>query len=84
MGEHDFGWALRQLKAGNKMARAGWHGKGIFIELQFPDVHSKMTHPYVFIDTTGLLTDNLAARKNRVPWLPSQTDMLADDWSVVD
>lgn len=79
----NFGQALEALKQGKKVARAGWNGKGIFIELQSPDDHSKMTRPYIFIDTTGLQTDNPAAPKSRVPWLASQTDMLSDDWNIV-
>jgi hypothetical protein len=81
--EMNFGHALEFLKMGHKVARAGWNGKGIFIELQRPDEHSKMTSPYIFIDTTGLKTDNPAAPKSRVPWLASQTDMLAEDWMIV-
>ena len=80
----NFGTALTYLKMGSKVARQGWNGKGIFIELQRPDEHSKMTHPYIFIDTTGLQTENAYAPKSRVPWLASQTDMLADDWVVVE
>jgi hypothetical protein len=80
----NFGQALEALKDGKKAARAGWNGKGIFIELQRPDANSKMTSSYIFIDTTGLQTDNTAAPKSRVPWLASQTDMLADDWAVVE
>ena len=49
----DFGQALWNLKNGNKVRRKGWNGKGIFIELQKPDKYSKMTHPYIFIDSTG-------------------------------
>lgn len=79
-----FGEALRKLKQGKKVARTGWNGKGIFIELQVPDEYSKMTYPYIFIDTTGLKTDNQNAPKNRVPWLASQTDMLSEDWQLVD
>jgi hypothetical protein len=79
----NFGRALEALKEGKKAARKGWNGKGIFIELQRPDAHSKMTHPYIFIDTTGLLTDNPDAPKNRVPWAPSQTDIMAEDWQTV-
>jgi len=79
----DFGQALHALKQGGKVARKGWNGKGIFIELQIPDENSKMTSPYIFIDTTGLQTDNEAAPKSLVPWLASQTDMLADDWTNV-
>ena len=85
MGERgDFGFALQHLKAGCKLRRAGWNGKGIHIELQVPDENSKMSHPYIFIDTTGLQTDNPEAPKNRVPWLASQTDMLAEDWELVN
>lgn len=81
----DFGSAIQALKAGKKVRRRGWNGKGIFLELQRPDEHSKMTHPYIYIyiDTTGLQTDNPDAPKNRVPWLASQTDMLSDDWEIV-
>lgn len=57
-----------------KFARTGWNGKNQSIELQKPDEHSKMTKPYFFINTV----DN-----GRVPWLASQTDLLAEDWYVV-
>ena len=80
----NFGKALESLKAGKRVVRKGWNGKGIFIELQRPDEHSKMTHPYIYIDTLGLQTNNPDAPKDRVPWLASQTDMLAEDWEVVD
>lgn len=79
----DFGAAIAALKSGQRVARKGWNGKGIFIELQRPDAHSKMTSPYIFIDTTGLQTTNPDAPKSRVPWLASQTDMLAEDWETV-
>jgi len=76
----NFGQAIEELKAGRKCHRKGWNGKGIFIELQRPDEHSKMTSPYISINTTGLKTDNEDALKSLVPWLASQTDMLAEDW----
>ncbi len=78
----DFSEALQHLKARERVARSGWD-KGIFIELQVPDVHSKMTSPYIYIDTTGLQTNNPDALKSRVPWLASQTDLLASDWVLV-
>jgi hypothetical protein len=78
-----FGNVIVMLKQGKKAARLGWNGKGIFIELQVPDENSKMTSPYIFIDTTGLQTDNQNAPKSRVPWLASQTDMLAEDWIIL-
>lgn len=80
----NFGGALIALKNGKKVARKCWNGDGIFIELQLPDEFSKMTHPYIFIDTTGLKTDNPNTLKDRVPWLASQTDMLSEDWAVVE
>ena len=43
----NFGEALELLKYGQKLRRRGWNGKGIFIELQRPDLHSKMTRPYI-------------------------------------
>lgn len=75
-----FGEALEILKAGGRVCRRGWNGKGIFIELQRPESGSKMSHPYIYIDTTGLVTDNPDAPKSLVPWLSSQTDMLSEDW----
>ena len=79
----NFGKAIEKLKNGSKVARSGWNGKGIFIELQVPDKNSKMTSPYIYINTTGLQTENKLAPKSLVPWLASQTDMLAEDWVVV-
>lgn len=69
----DFGLALAALRAGKAVARAGWNGKGMWLRLQVPDEHSKMTLPYIFMRT---------ADNQRVPWLASQTDMLAMDWMV--
>ena len=80
---NDFGWAIEQLKAGKQVYRAGWNGEGIFLELQVPDAHSKMSAPYIYIDTTGLASDNPHAPKVLVPWLASQTDMLAEDWLLI-
>lgn len=79
----DFGGAIKLLKAGKRLARKGWNGKGIYLELQKPDACSKMTLPYIYIVTNGLVTDNPDAPKGVVPWLASQTDMLAEDWYVV-
>lgn len=79
----NFGEALLELQSGHKVIRSGWNGRGIFIALQSPDENSKMTSPYTYIDTTGLQTNNKDAPKSLVPWHPSQTDMLANDWQVI-
>jgi hypothetical protein len=74
MGEHiSFGKALELLKAGKWMAREGWNGKGMHIALQLPDAHSANTLPYLYMRTV---------QGDRVPWLASQTDMLAEDWML--
>ena len=75
----DFGQALDWLKAGKCVSRAGWNGKGLWLELQRPDAHSKMTLPYLFLNYPA---DAINTPGARVPWLASQTDMLADDWTV--
>jgi hypothetical protein len=77
----DFGKALENLKNGNRVCREGWNGKGMWLLLQRPDENSKMTHPYIYIEYPV----GHAAYPNgsRVPWLASQTDMMADDWCVL-
>ncbi len=71
----NFGGALEELEDGNKVARAGWNGPNQCLELQVPDEHSKMTLPYIYIVTV---------QGDLVPWVSSQTDLLAKDWQVVD
>jgi len=82
LATHDmsFSEALRALKHGKKLARVGWNGKGLWLELQRPDAHSKMTLPYIFMSYPDDATNTPGAR---VPWLASQTDMLAEDWMLV-
>lgn len=76
----NFGEALELLKQGKHVARNGWNGKGLWLELQRPDTYSKMTLPYVYLNyPSDAKTTPLA----RVPWLASQTDMLAEDWHEV-
>ena len=77
-----FSEALEELKNGYAVFRGGWNGKGIYIKLQRPDENSKMTSPYIYIDTTDLQTENVLAPKSRVPWIASQTDLMAEDWNL--
>ena len=76
----NFGEAIAVMKAGIPICRAGWNGKGMWLELQRPDEHSKMTLPYVYLNYPADAQNTPGAR---VPWLASQTDMLAEDWKVV-
>jgi hypothetical protein len=71
----DIGQAVRRLQSSDRVARAGWNGKDQYLELQVPDKDSKMTLPYVYIHTV---------QGDLVPWLCSQTDLLANDWEIYD
>ena len=77
----DFGTAISYLKAGKRVARSGWNGKGMWLVLQVPDEHSKMTLPYIYIEYP--VGHAAYSNGSRVPWLASQTDMLSEDWEVV-
>jgi hypothetical protein len=70
----NFGQAIEALKEGSKVSRSGWNGKGMWLALQVPDANSKMSLPYIYMKTVD---DQL------VPWLASQTDVLAEDWGKV-
>ena len=76
----NFGQALEALKSNGKVQRAGWNGSGLWLELQAPDSHSKMTLPYIFMSYPLDAKNTPGAR---VPWLASQTDLLAEDWRVI-
>ena len=71
--QYNFGQALCLLRAGTKMRRTGWNGKGMWIDIQFPDAGSKMTEPYIYMRT---------AQGGLVPWLASQADILTNDWEI--
>ena len=75
MDTFDFGMALDALREGDAVARQGWNGKGMWLRLQAPDSGSKMTLPYIYMRT---------AQGQNVPWLASQTDLLAQDWEYAD
>jgi len=67
------GWAVSQLGGGQRVCRRGWNGKNMWLGLQRPDVDSRMSLPYVYMKT---------ADNHLVPWLCSQTDLLAEDWEL--
>lgn len=92
MGDNifDFGGALHLLKKGHKVARSGWNGKGMFIFLVPGSVFKVNRAPLlgIYPDGTEITyhahIDMKTADNQIVPWLASQTDMLAEDWVVLD
>ena len=70
----NFGDALSVLRRYGEVSREGWNGPGQRLALQVPDANSKMTLPYIYIVTV---------QGDLVPWLASQSDMLATDWVEV-
>ena len=76
----DFGTALKLLKKGKKVARIGWNGVGMWLEMQKPDEHSKMTLPFIFIEYPVNPKHHAYPNGSRCPWFASQTDMLSEDW----
>jgi hypothetical protein len=73
MNNTDIGWAVQQMYNGSRVCRAGWNGRNMWLALQMPDKNSKMSLPYIFMST---------AQGDLVPWLCSQTDLLASDWTL--
>lgn len=90
-----FSHALQVLKDGKRVSRAGWNGKGMWLTLspggiipaerfwaqnnaQFAESQpgrAAEVLPYITMKT---------ADDKIVPWLASQTDLLANDWGVVE
>lgn len=81
-----FSDALRMMKRGLKVARKGWNGKDQYIF----HINPYMNDQYrvdEFPSMVGTLYPYIAIKTNYngiVPWLASQTDMLADDWVIVE
>jgi hypothetical protein len=68
---HDIGWAVKQLWNGDRVTRAGWNQRGVFLELHKPNSYSAFSEPYVVISAT---------HGDTMPWTCSQIDLLATDW----
>lgn len=94
----NFGLALEALKQGRRIARAGWNGKGMFLFL-LPANDSipvkVITDPALravietetgrdTFDAYGSIRMWTADKKVLTGWLASQTDMLSDDWCVLE
>jgi len=82
----DFGGALVMLRDGKKVARAGWNGKGMFLLLIDPyhnDQYRIEELPGIVGTPISFIAMKTADNK-LVPWLASQTDILAEDWTFVE
>ncbi len=85
----DFAFALNQLKTGHRVARKGWNGKGMFIFLVAGSNFIVNREPLLSIMGEGSEVtyrphiDMKDAEGKVVPWLASQTDLLAEDWETV-
>jgi hypothetical protein len=85
----DFGRAIAALKEGRRVAREGWNGKGMFLFLVAGSNFVVNREPLLSIMGEGATVtyrphiDMKDAEGKVVPWLASQTDMLAEDWVEV-
>lgn len=86
----DFGTAIHLMKLGNRVQRAGWNGKGMFLyyvpAASYPMQRNSLeTMGGIFPDDMvpyGAYIAMKTAQDNVVPWLASQTDVLAEDWQL--
>ena len=76
-----FSVALEAAKNGKEIQRSGWNGAGLVVKVQIPDENSKMTLPYLYIEYPKDAKNTPGAR---CPWLASQTDIMAEDWTVLE
>lgn len=90
-----FGRAIEALKSGQCVARAGWNGKGMWLVLVpgTPKAELREGSPYraasglescEILPHIDMWTVNAEGRRAMLPgWVASQTDMLAEDWTIV-
>lgn len=79
-----FGLAVEALKMGKKVGRVGWNGKGMWLKLikeYSANINQKSDNVNIdgFLPWIGMKT----ADNKFVPWLASQTDVLAEDWVII-
>lgn len=77
------GWAVKEMQNGARVRRAGWNGKGMWLAYVTADWSGVIADPRGMPpDWTGYLPFIVmfTADKKLVPWLCSQTDLLAIDW----
>ncbi len=80
-----FGHAIEAMKQGKKVARAGWNGKGMHIS--YCDPYNNKQFDLVEKEIEGTFAPYIGMKtvdNKYVPWLASQTDMLAEDWQIIE
>lgn len=85
----NFGKAIEELKAGKRLTRKGWNGKGMYLFLLTGEDIRKavkdMPENVVTLPSIAMYTHDATGRKAiLVGWLASQSDMLCDDWEIVN
>lgn len=86
----DFSKALLELKEGKRVSREGWNGKGMFLFLVQGSNFIVNREPLLSILGEGSQAtyrphiDMKDAEGKIVPWLASQTDLLSNDWGIVE
>lgn len=68
-----FGDAFERVKKGKGMRLPQWSPE-VVIRVQYPDEHSKMTAPYLYVES----------RFGRVPWKETMIELFSDKWEVVE
>lgn len=94
---YNFGFALDAIKKGHRIARQGWNGKGMFLFLlPAGTVHVKAIHDPALraviesevggdtFEALGSIRMFTADKKVLTGWLASQTDMLSEDWVILE
>jgi hypothetical protein len=85
-GGVSFSKALDALKSGSRIARVGWNGKGMWLRLVtsrgFVTIPGENDEGSVTLSLSPYI-EMKTADGCLVPWLASQTDLLAEDWWVV-
>jgi hypothetical protein len=90
MSKVSFGHAVEALKQGKKVSREGWNGKGMFLFLVPGSTFKVDRAPLNTIYPEGTSInyqphiDMKTAQDTVVPWLASQSDVLAEDWIILN
>lgn len=77
-----FGLAIEAMKQENRVSRPGWNGKGMWLRIVIPGDDSNNLDVNLGMECLPYIEMKTADNK-LVPWLASQTDMLAEDWAII-